>query len=112
MSGVFFEFGAGNETRTRDPDLGKTGRYQVNQVDRPSNRASRANEIKWLPLPTCQLLANVGFSPWMLLPVLAGLEFEQALRDASVNVMGLMQQRARGTAVSNPANALFVWLIR
>ena len=55
-----FEFGAGNETRTRDPDLGKTGRYQVNQVDRPSNRASRANEIKWLPLPTCQLLANAG----------------------------------------------------
>jgi len=28
------------------------------------------------------------------LPVLAGLEFEQALRDASVNVMSLMRQRA------------------
>src|SRR5207302_11232890 len=33
------EFGAGNETRTRDPDLGKTGRHEVNQIDRPSNRA-------------------------------------------------------------------------
>jgi len=34
----------------------------------------------------------VGFSLWILLPVLAGLEFEPALRDASVNVMGLMQR--------------------
>src|SRR5689334_21194692 len=29
MSGVFFEFGAGNETRTRDPDLGKVVLYQL-----------------------------------------------------------------------------------
>src|SRR5437660_2117227 len=36
---LHLEFGAGNETRTRDPDLGKTGRHEVNQIDRPSNRA-------------------------------------------------------------------------
>jgi hypothetical protein len=29
MSGVFIEYGAGNETRTRDPDLGKVVLYQL-----------------------------------------------------------------------------------
>ncbi len=29
LSGVFIEFGAGNETRTRDPDLGKVVLYQL-----------------------------------------------------------------------------------
>ncbi|CAI8968970.1 hypothetical protein EMIT0215P_80002 [Pseudomonas serboccidentalis] len=29
LSGVLFEFGAGNETRTRDPDLGKVVLYQL-----------------------------------------------------------------------------------
>ena len=29
MSGVLDEFGAGNETRTRDPDLGKVVLYQL-----------------------------------------------------------------------------------
>jgi hypothetical protein len=38
---------------------------------------------------TCHVLANIGFSLWILLPVLAGLEFEQALRDTSVDTMGL-----------------------
>ncbi|CAI8949549.1 hypothetical protein EMIT0P218_50045 [Pseudomonas sp. IT-P218] len=29
MSGVFVKYGAGNETRTRDPDLGKVVLYQL-----------------------------------------------------------------------------------
>jgi hypothetical protein len=29
LSGALFEFGAGNETRTRDPDLGKVVLYQL-----------------------------------------------------------------------------------
>ena len=29
MSGVLDEYGAGNETRTRDPDLGKVVLYQL-----------------------------------------------------------------------------------
>ena len=29
LSGFFFVFGAGNETRTRDPDLGKVVLYQL-----------------------------------------------------------------------------------
>ena len=29
LSGVFVKYGAGNETRTRDPDLGKVVLYQL-----------------------------------------------------------------------------------
>ena len=49
MTGLF-EFGAGNETRTRDPNLGKVVLYQLSysRLDVQSDCSGRRNSIEVL----------------------------------------------------------------
>src|SRR5213082_614124 len=61
------QLGAGNETRTRDPDLGKTGRYEVNQIDRPSKRARSCQWNQVVATANLPSTCQRGFLP--LVPV-------------------------------------------